>query len=67
MMGKEAQVILANLGRLMGEKMEEPISHVQGWFNLPITIVVMRLYCWMLCGPRVPILLQKWVMDWKLG
>ena len=33
MLGKEALVVLANMSQIMAEKMEEQISHVQGWAN----------------------------------
>ena len=43
MLGKEAQLVLATLSHLMAKKMEEPISHIKGWFNGRIIIVVARL------------------------
>ena len=42
-LGNEALVILANLSRLMVEKIEEIISHVCGWVNSRIAIAVARL------------------------
>ena len=42
MVGREALVTIANLSRLMAEKMDEPISYVQGWVNSRTTIVLMR-------------------------
>ena len=44
MMGKEAQVVLANLSQLMAVKTDEPISNVKGWVNGCIAIMVIRLY-----------------------
>ena len=43
-MVKEAQLVLATSSQLMAEKMDEPISHVKGWFNGRIAIVVARSY-----------------------
>ena len=54
-LGKEAQVALATLSRLMAAKMEEPIVHVNGWVNSHITIVVAGLYSQMICRYQVPI------------
>ena len=51
-MGKEAQVILATLSQLMDAKIEEPISHVKGWVNGQIAIMVTRSYYRMLCIDR---------------
>ena len=42
MLGRESLVVLANLSRLMAVKMDEPISHVQGWINGQIEISVAR-------------------------
>ena len=55
MLGKEAQVVLVTSSRLIAAKTEEPILHVKGWVNGWITIVVARLYYWMLHGYWVPI------------
>ena len=41
-LGREALLVLANLGRLVAAKMYEPISHVQGWINGQIVIAVAR-------------------------
>ena len=41
-LGKEAQVVLATLSRLVAAKMEEPISHVKGWVNSQISTSVSR-------------------------
>ena len=42
MLGKEALFVLANLSRLMAEKLEKSISHVFDWVNGRITIMVVR-------------------------
>ena len=42
--GKEAQVVLATLSRLMATKIDKPIPHVKGWFNVMISITAMRFY-----------------------
>ena len=39
---KEAQVLLVTLTQLMAAKMEEPISHVNGWVNGRIKITTVR-------------------------
>ena len=54
MMGKEAQVVLTTLSRLMAAKMDEPISHVKIWVNVRITIAVASSYSWVLHGAQVP-------------
>ena len=61
MLGKEAQAVLATLSRLMAAKKEEPISHVKGWVNVRITIVVASSYFQIIRGARVPSLL--WTHD----
>ena len=43
-MGKEDQVLLATLSRLVAAKMEEPILHVKDWVNGRITLSVVRSY-----------------------
>ena len=43
-MGKENQVVLANLSQLVAAKMEEPIPYIKGWVNRLIAIAVLRLY-----------------------
>ena len=42
MLGKEDLVVLTNLSQLMAEKLQETISHVRGWVNAWIAIVVAR-------------------------
>ena len=59
MLGKEAQVVLDTFSQLMAMIMEEPILHIEGLFNSQITIVVLRLYSWKLCGEWVPSTLCK--------
>ena len=39
----------------MAEKMREPISHVRGWVNIRIAIVVARLYYCIICVYHLPI------------
>ena len=63
-MGKEAQVILATLSRLMAVKMEEPISYLKGWVNDQITIAVARSYSQMLREALVPSPLRTWEPEW---
>ena len=67
MLGKEAQVVLATLSQLMAKKMEEPISHIQGWFNGRIEIVVARLYSQMLCRAQVSSPLRTQEPYWGSG
>ena len=42
MLGKDSPVVLANLRRLMAEKMDDPISHLRGCINGQIVIEVLR-------------------------
>ena len=49
-LGNEALVILSNLSQLMAEKLEEPISHVRGWFNRCIAITLTGLYSRIIYG-----------------
>ena len=67
MMGKEYQVVLADLSQLMDAKMEEPTSHVKGWVNGWITIAVTRSYSRAILIARVPSPLQTRYLDWDLG
>ena len=53
-LGKEALVVLANLSRVMAEKMDELISHVWGWINGRLPITVERSYYRMIRGSRLP-------------
>ena len=57
-LGKESQVVLANLSQILAAKMEEPISHVKGWSNGRITIAFARPYSRMIRRARVPIPLR---------
>ena len=43
MIGKEDQLVIANLSQLMALKTEEPIFYAKGWFNIHISIMVTRL------------------------
>ena len=38
----------------MVAKMDEPISHVQGWIDFQIAIAVARSYSYMILGDRLP-------------
>ena len=67
MLGKETLVVLANMSRLMAAKMDEPISHVRGWVNGPIVIVVARSYSGMIRGACITSPLQDREPDWELG
>ena len=67
MLGNEALVILVNLSRLTAEKTEEPISHVRGWFNDWIPIVVARFYSHMIHGDRLPSPLLDRDPEWESG
>ena len=67
MMGKEAQGVLANLSQIVSAKMEEPISHVDGWVNGWVAITVIRLYSRMLCGDRFPSPLPTRDPGWQSG
>ena len=62
--GKEAQVVLSTLSRLMSAKMDETISHVKGWVNGQVEITVTRLYSRVLCRSQVPSHLQTQEPDW---
>ena len=55
-MGKETQVVLTTLSRLMAAKMDGLISHVKRWVNGQIKITVVGLYSQMLRKAWVPIL-----------
>ena len=43
-MGKETQVVLTTLSRLMAAKMDGLISHIKRWVNSQIKITVVRSY-----------------------
>ena len=64
MLGKEALVVLTNLSQLVAEKLEEPISHLRGWFNGRISIAVVRLYSLMIRGACLPVPLRDREPDW---
>ena len=51
----------------MAEKMEEPISHMRGWVNGRIAIVVGRYYSHMIRGARLPSTLLERYLDWESG
>ena len=64
MLGKEDLVVLTDLIQIMAEKMEEPISHMHGWINGRIEIVVVRLYSLMIQGSCLPSTLWDRDPDW---
>ena len=64
MLGREALVVLANFSRLVAEKIDEPISHVQGWINGRITIAFARSYSQIIHRDRLPSPLQDWDPEW---
>ena len=64
MLGKEVQVVLATLIRLMAEKMEELLK---AWFNGWIEIAVVRLYSQMTRGFCFPSPLRNQEPDWESG
>ena len=65
MLGREALVVLTNLIQLMAAKMDEPISHVHGWINGRIPILVARSYSQMIRGDRLPSPLRDREPDWE--
>ena len=64
MIGKEAPVVLMNLILLMAEKLEEPISHIRGYFNGHIITTVVSSYSRMICGDCLPRPLRDRDPDW---
>ena len=44
MLGNEVMFVLKNLSGIMAAKMDEPISHVRGWINIQIAILVTSSY-----------------------
>ena len=64
MIGREALVVLAQLSRIMAEKMDESLSHVHGYINGQITIVVTRSYSCLIRGTRIPGPLRDREPDW---
>ena len=67
MMGKEAQFILANLSRLMAEKMDEPILHVKVWYNGRTEISVVRSYYRVLHRSHITSPFRDREPDWEYG
>ena len=67
MLGMDALFVLANLSRLMAEKMKEPIRHVLGLVNGWITTVVRRSYSHMIRGYFLPSHMQARDTDWESG
>ena len=58
MLGKEALVILTNLTRLMAAKLDKSFSHVRGWVNAQIAIMVTKSYYCMIHRAFPPSTLQ---------
>ena len=48
MLGREALAVLANLSRIMAEKIDVPILHLRGWIYGRIKISVVRSYSCMI-------------------
>ena len=67
MLRKEALVVLTNFSWLVVAKTEEPISHVRGWFNNWIVIVVTSLYSHMIRRAHLPNPLRYREPDWDPG
>ena len=67
MIRRESQFVLANLSRLMAEKMEEAISHVSGWVNGRITIMIMKLYYHTIHEDNLPNPFWYREPDWESG
>ena len=65
MLVKEALAILVNLSRLVEEKMEAPISHVQVLVNSHISITVASLYSHMIRGDFPSSPLHNREPDWE--
>ena len=65
--GKEALVVLTHLSQLMVKKLKEPLSHVHGWVNVQIIIVLTRLYSRTICVVSLISTLRYWELDWYLG
>ena len=59
MMGKEVQVLITDLSRLMAAKIDKPIFLVKGWVNSWISLSVAMSYYQVLRGDRVPSLIRK--------
>ena len=64
MLRKEVIFVLANLIRLMADKLEEPLSHIPGWYNGRIKIRIIRLYSGMICGASLHSSLRDQEPDW---
>ena len=60
----ETLVVLANLSRLVTAKMDKFISHVLGWINGRIEVVVARSYSCMIHISRIFSPLRYREMDW---
>ena len=67
MLRKEALFVLTNLIQFMAEKLEKPISHIRGWGNGQITILIARLYSCIIRGACLPIRIQYWELYWDSG
>ena len=65
--GKDSQVVIAALSRLIAANMKEPISHIKGWVNSWIAISVVRLNSRMFHVYQVPSPLHNREPDWESG
>ena len=65
MLVREALVTLLNLSELIAAKMDEPISHVQGWRNVQIATLVAKFYSHMINVDWLPSRLQEQDPDWE--
>ena len=64
LLGREALVVISQLIRVMSEKREEPLSQVQGWLNVRISIAVERSYSRMVRGAQLPSPLREREPAW---
>ena len=67
MLGREALVVIANLSRLMAEKMDEQILHVRGWVRYWISITLAISYSWIIHRDRLPSPLWYRETHWDLA
>ena len=65
MIGREYLAALAQLSRIMEEKIDELISHLRGWINGQIANAVEISYSNTIRRSRLPSPLQEKDPDWK--